>query len=420
MSETLQTVIKKIDNIYNKSNKKILTDFYNYMVTNDKSERTQKNNLKSILNFVRWLDKKSLDEIKDEKIILNFLNIKRKSTDIDPDQKWITTYNDYVIRLKHFFRWMYNKDKREDDWITPEFAKLKKKKARRISSYSENEIWDKEELLSIIKYEPNIRNKAILTLLWDMDARNHEISKLKIKNLKIKANYAEGEIPFDTKTGSRYILLRSSFPYVCAMLNKHPYKDEPDAYLIYNNKTRKALDPDTINWIFKELKKRIRKNLDDGLINEPNEIERMEYLLKTKKWNPYCIRHSAITDDADNIPDNALTKKVGWSMNTKQRARYTKMKIGKDLRNKILARDGIILDKNEMPKPSVIVCYRCNHINGIDYQICEKCSYPLGQNRLDKIKSEEELRFKMMEEKMEQMEKRFQQIISKIDITKLS
>ena len=420
MSETLQTVIKKIDNIYNKPNKKILAEFYKYMVTNDKSERTQRNNLKSILNFVNWLDKKSLDEVKNEQIILNFLNTKRKSTDIDPDQKWITTYNDYVIRLKHFFRWMFNKGKREDNWITPDFAKLKKKKTRRISSYSESEIWDKEELLSIIKYEPNIRNKAILTLLWDMDARNHEIIKLKIKNLKIRENYAEGEIPFDTKTGSRYILLRSSFPYVCAMLNKHPYKDEPEAYLIYNNKTRKALDPDTINWIFKELKKRIRKNLDDGLINESHEIEKIEYLLKTKKWNPYCIRHSAITDDADNIPDNALTKKVGWSMNTKQRARYTKMKIGKDLRNKILARDGIILDKSEMPKPSVIICWKCRHINGFDYQVCEHCNYPLHQNVLDKMKSEEDLRYKRMEEKMEQMETKFQQIISKIDLSKLN
>jgi site-specific recombinase XerD len=398
------------------------------MVTNDKSERTQRNNLKSLLNFVKWLDKKSLNEVKNEQIILNFLNTKRKSADIDPDQKWITTYNDYVIRLKHFLRWKYNKGKREEDWITPEFAKLKKKKVKRISSYSESEIWDKEELLSIIKYEPNIRNKAILTLLWDMDARNHELVKLKIKNLKIKENYAEGEIPFDTKTGSRYILLRSSFPYVCAMLNKHPYKAEPEAYLIYNDKTRKALDPDTINWIFKELKKRIRKNIDDGIINEPNEIEKMEYLLKTKKWNPYCIRHSAITDDADNIPDNALTKKVGWSMNTKQRARYTKMKIGKDLRNKILARDGIILDKSDMPKPSVIICWKCSHINGFDYQVCEHCNYPLHQNALDKIKEDEEKRFRELEEKhskeiqliRQEIEDKFQEIFSKIDLGKLT
>ena len=86
-------------------------------------------------------------------------------------------------------------------------------------------------------------------------------------------------------------------------------------------------------------------------------------------------------------------------MNTKQRARYTKMKIGKDLRNKILARDGIILDKSEMPKPSVIICWKCKHINGFDYQVCEHCKYPLHQNALDKIKEDEEKRFREIEEK---------------------
>ena len=75
MSETLQTVIKKIDSIHNKSNKKILSGFYDYMIANYKSERTQRNNLKSILNFVGWLDKKFLNEVKNEQIILNFLKI---------------------------------------------------------------------------------------------------------------------------------------------------------------------------------------------------------------------------------------------------------------------------------------------------------------------------------------------------------
>ncbi|HET7148161.1 MAG TPA: hypothetical protein VFI73_06625 [Candidatus Nitrosopolaris sp.] len=33
--------------------------------------------------------------------------------------------------------------------------------------------------MTIIKYEPEIRNKAILTLLWDLDARNHTINPLR-------------------------------------------------------------------------------------------------------------------------------------------------------------------------------------------------------------------------------------------------
>jgi hypothetical protein len=50
----------------------------------------------------------------------------------------------------------------------------------------------KKELQFIIKYENNKRNKAILALLWDLNARN-EITLLRIKNIRlekyVKANF---------------------------------------------------------------------------------------------------------------------------------------------------------------------------------------------------------------------------------------
>ena len=61
-----------------------------------------------------------------------------------------------------------------------------------MSPYVENELWQKEELLSIIKYEYFKRNKAILTLMWDLNARPHEITLLKIKHIRFKDKYAEG------------------------------------------------------------------------------------------------------------------------------------------------------------------------------------------------------------------------------------
>ena len=60
-------------------------------------------------------------------------------------------------------------------WETPPFVQIRKKKTKRLSPYSETEIWDRDEILSIVKYEPYKRNKAALTLLWDLDARNHEV-----------------------------------------------------------------------------------------------------------------------------------------------------------------------------------------------------------------------------------------------------
>jgi integrase/recombinase XerD len=66
--------------------------------------------------------------------------------------------------------------------------------------------------------------------------------------------------------------------------------------------------------------------------------------VKTKKWNPYCIRHSSLTSDSDYLPEYAL-KKVRWSMNSKQGSRYIRKRMGNDLKQKILVQNGIISEE---------------------------------------------------------------------------
>jgi hypothetical protein len=62
------------------------------------------------------------------------LDSKRKTNKDDPDKKWITIWNDYLWRLKHFYRWLHNardkgiNAKSYDTWNTPEFINLKMKR----------------------------------------------------------------------------------------------------------------------------------------------------------------------------------------------------------------------------------------------------------------------------------------------------
>ena len=53
----------------------------------------------------------------------------------------------------------------------------------------------------------------------------------------------------------------------------------------------------------KHLKERIERLIESNLITDETEKERLNFLLKVKKWNPYCIRHSAITADSDYLPE---------------------------------------------------------------------------------------------------------------------
>jgi hypothetical protein len=92
-------------------------------------------------------------------------------------------------------------------------------------------MWDRDELLSVVKYASHMRNKVALTVFWDLDARNHKVTLLKIKNIRLKEKYGEGELPHEAKTGSGPILLTCSFPYVRDWLDEHPVRNEPEARL---------------------------------------------------------------------------------------------------------------------------------------------------------------------------------------------
>lgn len=209
------------------------------------------------------------------------------------------------------------------------------KRSMRLSPYLETEIRVRQELFTIIKYEPYKRNIAALALLWDLDARSHEITLLKIKHVRLREKYREGEIPYDAKTGSGPMLLTFSFPYVRDWLNEHSFKNEPEARLICNLLTGSFIGPDQVYEVMKQLKTRISRLIENNEIKDTKEAEHLRYLLKVKKWNPYCIRHFAITADSDYLPEYALKKKVRWSMNSKQGSRYIKKRMDIELTNKI-------------------------------------------------------------------------------------
>ena len=163
--------------------------------------------------------------------------------------------------------------------------------------------------------------------------------------------------------------------------------------------------------------------IENGSVTS-TERQKLEHLIKTKKWNPYCIRHSAITADSDYLPEYALKKKVRWCMNSKQGSRYIKRRMGDNLKNQILLRNGIISEESAAAhrKPSVICCARCSLVNAIDNKFCSKCSYPLTPQAYEEIKASEDLKLKSMEEKHEQdmktmreeMNQQFTQIMSMI------
>src|SRR5215469_12758583 len=352
-----------------------------------------------------WSREISLDKFHDglpinaREQILNFLDHRKKDgkwvkREHDADGKYISSFNCYLKLLTIFFRWLFNKyenesednwdgeeEEEDEDWKTPPFMKIRYKKPLRTSPYDVNDIWELGDVLTIVSYEQELRNQAIITLLWDLDARPHEVTALRTiwrRDIILNEQYGEGIIPLNTKTGGGPILLTSSFTYVRDWINRHQFKNESDARLIGNLYTGAPITPQTIWQTLMKLRQRIKRLVESGLVTDKQQRQKLEYLLRTKKWNPYCFRHSAITDDSDHLPEFALTTKVRWVVGSKQPARYIKQRMGHELKNKILEHAGIKV-ANKQPQMVSRACGRCGYVNKLENKYCEGkgCNYPL-------------------------------------------
>jgi integrase/recombinase XerD len=143
MPTTLSTTVRHIyDRAPNSVNSKLIADFHQYMKDNATSQRHQNNNLKAIIAFAKFLGPETtFYQISSKEKIMKFLDTKIRINSEDPEQRWITTWNDYLVRIAHFFRWLHNCNIRLDqsqdhfstDWCTPEYANIKKKKTKRLS-----------------------------------------------------------------------------------------------------------------------------------------------------------------------------------------------------------------------------------------------------------------------------------------------
>jgi integrase/recombinase XerD len=151
-----------------------------------------------------------------------------------------------------------------------------------------------------------------------------------------------------------------------------------------------------------QLRLRISRLIETGSIADNPERERLQVFLNTKRFNPYCLRHSSISHDSDYLPENALKKKVQWSMNSKQPSRYIKSRMGNNLKEKILMENGIISDSESQKSLSVLSCPRCSLINAVDSKYCSGCSYPLTAEGYEEIKAAEDMKLRTLEQKYEQ------------------
>lgn len=297
-------------------------------------------------NYLRKdYDKATKDDLKNAILALD-----------EREDRSVWTVHTYKSILKKFYRWLVFGDSYRTRIEQPEIIAwmrtgvLEKDKPRVKASA----ILTESEIDRLISVAEHARDKAFVSMLYELGARIGEIGTLSIKD--ISRDKYSFTLDLSGKTGHRTPRIVASDPYLSAWLNMHPLKDNPNAPL----------------WI---------------MLGDRNKQERMKYAafralilrLKEKakirkRLYPHLFRHTRVTHLLANKQVNESQAKVyfGWVPSSKMLSEYSHL-VSKDVNDTMLEINGIKTPETGKQEPRVKQCPRCEDLNPKDHLFCKKC-----------------------------------------------
>ncbi len=203
-----------------------------------------------------------------------------------------------------------------------------------------------------------------------------------------------------------------SIPYLKDYLDhEHPQPGNLSSILIcgIGKSLARPLETQTIHKIYTRLKNEVFKKLLTNPNVTPEDKMKIRELL-TKPWNPYIIRHSALTEKSKILKEHVLRQHAGWSPRSQMHLRYIHY-FGNESCESILEAYGIVTKDNQQkdalrPKQ----CPNCNEPNKPDGKFCAKCRMVLTYDAYSETLESE----KQKEDKLTVMEERFNTMQSQI------
>lgn len=272
----------------------------------------------------------------------------------------------------------------------------------------------------------------------DTACRPSELLKLRVKDIVFKhagqSQYAE--VSVNGKTGTRHLPLIDSIPYIKDYLqNDHPQAGNPNALLFSAEGGKsfgkgKPLDLSALHHIYKKY----QHELFPKLVNEDPNIsnqdkEKIRSLLQ-KPFILYVFRHSSISRHARILKESTLRTFSGWTSGSNMVQRYVHLYNNAPVEDLLVAYGLISKDETADSILRSKQCPNCNEPNKPDSKFCAKCrmvlTYDAYSETLEKERKKESevqnLKEKYegdMKAMREEMERKFQQILAKIDIAKV-
>lgn len=299
--------------------------------------------------FIKRYFNKDLDKAKKEEL-------KDAIIKIDSNEKYsYWTKHSYRAVLKKFYKWLVYGDSYKEQNNYPEIISwLRANNSKDKSKVQASDILTENEITKLIEAAEHPRDKAFISMLYELGSRVGEIGNLNIKDItQDKYGYI---VDLTGKTGHRTPRIVTSASYLTTWLNVHPRKDDPNAPLwillgVRDNKTR--MNYSSLRALILRLK-------------EKSKIK--------KRIHAHLFRHTRVTHLLTNKNINESQAKVyfGWVPSSKMLSEYSHI-VSQDVNDVILEIHGIKSNKQQT-EPKIKQCPRCKAVNPKEYLFCGKCS----------------------------------------------
>ena len=135
----------------------------------------------------------------------------------------------------------------------------------------------------------------------------------------------------------------------------------------------KVIKEKSLNEIYANYKQYFFPKLLDNNSVSSEDKHKIRYLL-TKPWNPYIIRHSALTEKSGILKEHYLRQYAGWSPRSQMHLKYLHYFGQKSTGESILEAHGIITKDNvQLGVLRNKQCPQCNEPNKPDSKFCARC-----------------------------------------------
>lgn len=267
----------------------------------------------------------------------------------------VWTKQSYRAIIKKFFKWLHQ----GESYTIHEYPKLvswirtnvKKKNKPKVQA---SDLLTEEEVKRLIDAAEHPRDKAFVSMLYELGARIGEIGGLRIKDItKDKYSYI---IDLSGKTGHRTPRVVISDPHITTWLNTHPCRNNPNSPLWIQLGKRNKQKP-MIYGTFRKLVLRLKNRAK----------------IKKRLYH-HLFRHTRVTHLLLNKEINEAQAKVyfGWVPDSRMLSEYSHL-VASDVNKTILQIHGI---KTKESKESVLrpkQCPRCKKINSKGALFCQNC-----------------------------------------------